>query len=231
MNKVKYKVEIMSKDTKKKSDTKSKKMTTAKATTIAAAESLPIADDPKTSEPIMNQRGEVLQEFGTVIHLPIGLEEDVCLKSVNNLNQVLADTITIRDMYKKHHWQVAGHTFYQLHLLFDKHYEEQNELVDTLAERVQRLGGITVAMAADVAEDTKIERPPRGREEAPVQISRLLEAHEIILKESRDYAKQADDYGDDGTNDVLVSDVIRTNERHVWFISEHLVKVPLVEAK
>ena len=220
----------MSKETKKKSDTKSKK-TTTKATTIAAAKSLPIASDPKTSEPIMNQRGEVLQEYGTVIHLPIGLEAAVCLKSVNNLNQVLADTITIRDMYKKHHWQVAGHTFYQLHLLFDKHYEEQTELVDTVAERIQRLGGITLAMAADIAEETKIERPPRGREEAPVQISRLLEAHEIILKECRDYAKQADEDGDDGTNDVLVSDVIRTNERHVWFISEHLVKVPLVEAK
>ena len=232
--KVTNKVEIMSKDTKKKSITKSgaksKKPAATKDTVIAAAENLPVASDPKTSEPIMNQRGQILQEFGTVIHLPIGLEEDVCLKSVNNLNQVLADTITIRDMYKKHHWQVAGHTFYQLHLLFDKHYEEQTLLVDTIAERVQRLGGITVAMAADVAEDTKIERPPRGREEAPVQISRLLEAHEIILKECRDYAKQADEDGDDGTNDVLVSDVIRTNERHVWFISEHLVKVPLVEA-
>ena len=216
---------------KKKSDIKSKKETTAKATTIAAAEALPIADDPKAAQPITNQRGQILQEFGTVIGLPIGLDEDVCLKSVNMLNQVLADTITIRDMYKKHHWQVAGHTFYQLHLLFDKHYEEQTELVDTVAERIQRLGGITVAMAADVAEDTKIERPPRGREEAPVQISRLLEAHEIILKECRDYASQADDNGDDGTNDVLVSDVIRTNERHVWFISEHLVNVPLVEAK
>ena len=224
----------MSKETKKKSVTKSgaksKKPTANKNTMIAAAENLPVASDPKTSEPIMNQRGQILQEFGTVIHLPIGLEEDVCLKSVNNLNQVLADTITIRDMYKKHHWQVAGHTFYQLHLLFDKHYEEQTLLVDTVAERIQRLGGITVAMAADVAEDTKIERPPRGREEAPVQISRLLEAHEIILKECRDYASQADEDGDDGTNDVLVSDVIRTNERHVWFISEHLVKVPLVEA-
>ena len=217
----------MSKDTKKKTETKSKK-TTAKP--IAVAKTFPVASDPKTSEPIMNQRGQILQEFGTVIHLPIGLEEDVCLKSVNNLNQVLADTITIRDMYKKHHWQVAGHTFYQLHLLFDKHYEEQNELVDTLAERVQRLGGITLAMAADIAEETNIERPPRGREEVPVQISRLLEAHELILKESRQYAKDASDYEDDGTNDVLVSDVIRTNERQVWFISEHLVKTPLVEA-
>jgi starvation-inducible DNA-binding protein len=152
------------------------------------------------------------------------------LKSVEALNEVLADTITIRDMYKKHHWQVAGHTFYQLHLLFDKHYEEQTELVDILAERIQRLGGIALAMAADVAEETNIERPPRGREEVPVQISRLLEAHEIILKECRKFAKDAEENEDDGTNDVFISDVVRTNERHVWFIAEHLVEAPLVEA-
>lgn len=193
------------------------------------SKSKPKPKSSQSAEPIINQRTAVIQEYGTVIHLPIGLEPDVCLKSVNALNQVLADTITIRDMYKKHHWQVVGHTFYQLHLLFDKHYEEQTLLVDTLAERIQRLGGITLAMAADIAEETKIERPPRGREEAPVQVSRLLEAHEIILKESRQYAKEAEENEDDGTNDVLVSDVIRTNERHVWFIAEHLVKVPLVE--
>ena len=138
--------------------------------------------------------------------------------------------MTLRDMYKKHHWQVAGHTFYQLHLLFDKHFDEQSELVDAIAERIQLLGGISIAMAADVAETTFIPRPPRGREEAPVQISRMLEAHEIILKEARTVARQAADAGDDGTNDLLVSQVIRTNELQVWFLAEHLVDVPLVRA-
>ncbi len=151
-------------------------------------------------------------------------------QSVENLNQVLADTITLRDLYKKHHWQVAGPTFYQLHLLFDKHYEEQNELVDTIAERIQSLGGISLAMAADVAETTIIPRPPKGREEVPVQISRLLHAHEIVLEEARSMARQAAESGDDGTNDLLVSDLIRTNEKQVWFVSEHLVDVPLVRA-
>jgi starvation-inducible DNA-binding protein len=125
---------------------------------------------------------------------------------------------------------VAGPTFYQLHLLFDKHYEEQNELVDTIAERIQSLGGISLAMAADVAETTIIPRPPKGREEVPVQISRLLHAHEIVLEEARSMARQADESGDAGTNDLLVSDLIRANEKQVWFISEHLVDVPLVKA-
>src|SRR6266436_1380503 len=182
------------------------------------------------AKPVLHQHAREIQPFGKIAKLPIALDEVVCAKSIENLNQLLADTMTLRDMYKKHHWQVAGPTFYQLHLLFDKHHGEQDELVDTIAERIQLLGGVSLAMAADVAETTLIPRPPRGREEAPVQISRLLEAHEVILKEARTMAKQASEAGDDGTNDLLVSDVIRTNELQVWFLAEHLVDVPLVRA-
>jgi len=184
-----------------------------------------------SAKPVVGQRGAELQAYGTIARLPIGLSEDVCKTSVEVLNQVLADTMVLRDMYKKHHWQVTGETFYQLHLLFDKHYEAQSELVDLLAERIQLLGGISIAMAHDVAETTKIERPPRGREEVPVQLSRLLEAHELILKEAREGAKDATEREDDGTNDLLVSDVIRTNELQVWFIAEHLVDAPTVRVE
>src|SRR5579875_1659785 len=188
--------------------------------------------DSRTSpaQPLLGQRGKIVQEYGTVIYLPSGLDEKVRLESTRNLNQVLADTVMLREMYKKHHWQVSGHTFYQLHLLLDKHYEEQDKLVDTIAERIQALGGIAIAMPQDVSEQTRIERPPIGREEVPVQLSRLLEAHEIILKEAHEFAKTADDAGDDGTNDLLVSDIIRTNERQVWFVAEHLAPVPMVKA-
>jgi starvation-inducible DNA-binding protein len=184
----------------------------------------------KRAKPIQHQHGAEIQPYGKIAKLPIALDEKVCAESAENLNQLLADTMTLRDMYKKHHWQVAGHTFYQLHLLFDKHHGEQDELVDEIAERIQLLGGISLAMAADVAETTMIQRPPRGREEVPVQISRLLEAHELILKEARTMAKLATEAGDDGTNDLLVSDVIRTNELQVWFLAEHLVDVPVVRA-
>ncbi len=182
------------------------------------------------ARPVGGQKAHEIQAFGHITRLPIALSEKVAQQSVENLNQVLADTMTLRDLYKKHHWQVAGPTFYQLHLLFDKHYEEQNELVDTIAERIQSLGGITLAMAPDIAETTIVPRPPRGREEVPVQISRLLHAHEIILEEARSMARQAAEAGDDGTNDLLVSDLIRLNEKQVWFVSEHLVDVPLVKA-
>ncbi len=184
----------------------------------------------KHASPLVNQRGHETQPYGHLIRLPIALAESACKESVENLNQLLADTITLRDLYKKHHWQVAGPTFYQLHLLFDKHYEEQNKLVDAIAERVQLLGGVSIAMAHDVAETTLIPRPPKGREPVPVQVSRLLHAHEVVLKEARTMARKAAQSDDQGTNDLLVSDVIRTNELQVWFVAEHVVETAVVRA-
>jgi starvation-inducible DNA-binding protein len=183
------------------------------------------------AQPVLGQRAPEIQPYGTLAHYPIALDERVRAASIEALNQILADTMMLRDLYKKHHWQVAGHTFYQLHLLFDKHYGEQSTLVDALAERIQSLGGISVAVPHDVAELTRIERPPRGREEVPVQLSRLLEAHELVLKEVREAAKKAAEAGDDGTNDLLVSGVIRTHEMQVWFLAEHLVDTPSVRAE
>ena len=180
--------------------------------------------------PKAHQQAREIQPFGHLVRMPIALSETACRESVENLNQILADTIALRDLYKKHHWQVAGPTFYQLHLLFDKHADEQTGLIDALAERIQLLGGISVAMAHDVAETTLVPRPPKGREEVPVQISRLLHAHEIVLKEARAMARRAAEAGDDGTNDLLVSDVIRRNELQVWFVAEHVVDSPLVRA-
>ncbi|MBC7941774.1 MAG: DNA starvation/stationary phase protection protein [Chitinophagaceae bacterium] len=174
-------------------------------------------------EPRLHQESPQTQQFGDIVKRPNGLSEAVCRKSVLALNQTLADTMTLRDMYKKHHWQVVGPTFNQLHLLFDTHFEAQAVLVDLLAERIQLLGGISVAMAHDVAELTGIERPPKGREPAAVQLSRLIEAHEIIIVQARQFAEQVDKDGDAGSNDVLVSNVLRTNELQVWFLSEHLV--------
>jgi len=187
---------------------------------------------PINAQPRIHQHAAEIQAYGTVSHaLPLDLDEAVRLEMTEQLNQLLADSMTLRDLYKKAHWQVAGPTFYQLHLLFDKHFGEQVEIVDTIAERIQLLGGVSIAMAPDVAETTKIERPPRGREEVPVQISRLLDAHQIIIGECRTLAGRASELGDDGTNDMVVSDVLRTNELQSWFLTEHLVEMPLVHAQ
>jgi starvation-inducible DNA-binding protein len=182
-----------------------------------------------SAEPRVHQRLSEIQRYGTVTHaFHLELEEPVRLEMCERLNQLLADTMTLRDLYKKCHWQVAGPTFYQLHLLFDKHFEEQVEIVDTIAERIQLLGGLAVAMAHDVAEITQIERPVRGREPVPAQLSRLLDAHQTIIRQCRELAERSDKLGDQGSNDMIVSDVLRPNELEAWFLSEHLVEAPML---
>ena len=195
---------------------------------VAAAKKMSEKTDENVA-PHWHAQAKEIQQFGTVIEdMPHPLDASVRTKMTAMLNILLADTLALRDMYKKHHWQVSGPTFYQLHLLFDKHYEEQAELADKIAERIQLLGGLSVAMGGDVAQLTQIPAPPKGREEVPVQISRLLEAHKIVMAKCLEIAEAADDAGDDGTNDLAVSDILRKNELQSWFIGQHLVEMPLI---
>lgn len=189
----------------------------------------PAAAAPATehSQPWIHVKNAEVQKFGTVRQFPIGLSYDARMYSCQRLNQVLADTQILFNLYKKHHWMMRGHTFYQLHLLLDKHAEEQLKLIDEIAERIQALGGLAVGDPRHVAELTRIPRPPDGCEEVPSMLSRLLQAHEMILIDARDAARRAADQGDDGTNDLLISDVVRTGEAQVWFLVEHLVDTPL----
>ena len=178
------------------------------------------------AEPKLTAKGVIIQTPRQVRHMPIGLSEEIRLQHATTLNQALVDTLMLYHLYKKAHWQVVGHTFYQLHLLFDKHATEQLALVDLIAERVQLLGGVATGMPHDIVEQTNLERAPQGVEEIPALLDRLLAAHERILMECRGLARDAEQSGDFGTNDLLVSNVIRTNELQVWFIAEHTVGAP-----
>jgi starvation-inducible DNA-binding protein len=189
------------------------------------------ATKKKGSQPWLHQQGHEIQRFGQLRQFPVALSYDTRRYSCERLNQVLADTQILHAMYKKHHWLMRGPTFYQLHLLLDKHADEQLELVDALAERVQTLGGIAVGDPRHVAELTRVPRPPDGAEEVPAMLSRLLEAHELILTEAHDAAARVVEQGDDGTNDLLVSEIIRTGELESWFLAEHLVDTPLVRTE
>jgi starvation-inducible DNA-binding protein len=180
------------------------------------------------SQPLLHQHGKEVQRFGEMRLLPIALAHDARMESCQVLNQILADSMILYNLYKKHHWLMRGATFYQLHLLLDKHAGEQLALIDLIGERVQTLGGVAIADPRHVAEVTSVPRPPNGVEEVPAMLSRLLEAHEIIIEKVRKGIATTADTRDDGTNDLLMSDVLRTNEIQVWFIAEHLVDVPLV---
>jgi starvation-inducible DNA-binding protein len=189
-----------------------------------------LSNRKENSQPIPHQHGREIQKFGTLRNLPLALDTSTREESCEQLNQILADSIILYSLYKKHHWLVRGNTFYQLHLLFDKHANKQLELIDLLGERVQILGGVAIADPRHVAEVTTIERPPNGVEEVPVMLSRLLEAHESILQEIRVGIIATAANRDEGTSDLLTSNVLRTNESQVWFLAEHLVDTPLVRS-
>jgi starvation-inducible DNA-binding protein len=194
----------------------------------AAAKKTEAVAKTNEAQPSLTSDWRVIQDFEDLKDLPLALEDNARKRSVGALNQILADTMMLRDLYKKAHWQISGATFYSLHLLLDKHYEEQAEAVDTIAERIMALGGISYATPHDVAEATHLARPPKGREDVPSNLQRLLEAHRKCLAFMREAAAEAADYGDDGTNDVIVSDLIRTHEAQVWFIAEHLASTRLL---
>src|SRR5690606_2426375 len=185
---------------------------------------------PDDSQPLLHQQGREIQEFGTVRQLPLTLSHDTRMYSAQRLNKILADTQILYSLYKKHHWLMRGPTFYQLHLLLDKHASEQLKIIDEIAERIQTLGGVAVGDPRQVAEMTVIPRPPDGVEEVPAMLSRLLEAHEMILVAAHDAAARTGEKGDDATNVLLVSDVIRSGELQAWFLAEQLVETPLVHA-
>jgi starvation-inducible DNA-binding protein len=193
-------------------------------------EDIQMTDTKLSPQPRMNQQGQEVQRFGTTRLVPIALSAEARIESAQLLNRILADTTILHALYKKHHWVVAGPTFYQLHLLFDKHAGEQLELIDLLAERIQSLGGIAIGDPRHAAELTGIPRPPDGAEEVPVMIGRLLEAHELIITAARAAIEKTAKSGDWGSNDLLAGDVLRRHELQVWFLSAHLVDIPLVEA-
>ena len=179
-------------------------------------------------DPKLSAAAPQIQRYGTLRKLPIGLPDKARAGSCVVLNEILADTMVLYALYKKHHWLVAGPTFYQLHLLFDKHAEEQLVLIDDLAERVQSLGGIAVGDPRHAAELTTIPRPPDGAEEVTVMIDRTLRAHETVVKKVRAGIKTTEESEDWGSNDLLMGDVLRRHELQVWFLSEHVVDVPLI---
>ena len=182
-----------------------------------------------SSQPRLHQHeGGEIQKFGTVKQFPIGLSYDARMYAGEKLNRTLADTQILYALYKKSHWNVRGATFYQLHLMLDKHAGEQLALIDVIAERIQSLGAVAVGDPRHAAELTGISRAPNGVEQVPAMLSRLLDAHERILIDAHETAAKSAELGDDGTNDLLVSQVIRTGELQCWFLAEHLVEAPLV---
>jgi starvation-inducible DNA-binding protein len=149
----------------------------------------------------------------------IGLDDSGSM--IDLLNPVLADLITLRDLYTQHHRQISGPTTLQRHRLFDEHLSQLNELIDQVEERLRILGGIDAVSDVDAASLTRAPRPSRGQESTSQEISRLLEAQEIVLRSMRTAALFAEEHDDSSTHDLLVRGVLRANEMQAWYLAEH----------
>ena len=150
------------------------------------------------------------------------------LVTVRLLNRILADSTILYNLYKKHHRLVRGPMSHRLHQLLDKHAEEQLTVIDLMGERVHRLGGVAIADPRHVAELTTVPRPPDGAENVPAMLARLLEAHEIVMEKIRQAIEKTVADRDDGTESLLMGEVLRTNEIQVWFVAEHPVDAPVL---
>ena len=178
-------------------------------------------------QPRFDQKSYEIQGYGKTHFMPIGMDEQTRSTNVEMLNQLLADLITQYQLYKKHHWQVSGPTFYQLHLLLDAHAEIVLKQIDEVAERIQTLGGESTGMPFDVAEMTRIQRPPRGAESVPALLARTVQSHATIIEWVRKGIEQTDENKDYSTNDLLMSRILPDQEHMTWFVSQHLVVTPI----
>ena len=174
-------------------------------------------DHAVTAQPRLHQTAPEIQAYGSVSHsLPLELEEPVRLEITERLNQLLADTITIRDLYKKSHWQVAGPTFYQLHLLFDKHFEQQSELVDAIAERIRALGFPAPGTYTEFAKLSSIPETP-GVPPATDMVRLLVEGHEAVARTARKIFPAVEKASDEPTADLLTQR-LQVHEKTAWML-------------
>jgi starvation-inducible DNA-binding protein len=138
--------------------------------------------------------------------------------TIASLNRVLADSMMLRDIYKKSQWEVTGEAFYKLRALYAVHHDEQGDLIELIAERIQSLGGRCIAMPAEVIQYTTLATPPRTPELPQAQLRRLLDAHKRMLYALQAAAKRALDIGDDATHDVLTQEVIPVHTRQCMLV-------------
>jgi len=148
----------------------------------------------------------------------LGKSDNELQRSTAILQSILANTIFIYSLYKKYHWHVVGKDFYEYHLLFDKHAEQQLPIIDAVAERLRTLGEIAPGMPQDIIKNSTLKEPSGATQDPVIMVNNLLKIHEAYIQEVRGAIEITNTSGDEGTNDLLVSDVLRVHELQTWFI-------------
>lgn len=160
--------------------------------------------------------------------LKLGFKENGFKKEEKNLQIALANSIFIYNLYKKYHWHVRGRDFYQYHLLFDEHAKQQLPIIDSLAERLRTLGFMAPGMPGDVERNKSVNEPDTSDFTPLVLCESLLKVHDAYLKHLRSTIDIADEVDDEGTEDFLVSDVLRVHELQVWFLRSSIENTEVI---
>ncbi len=152
--------------------------------------------------------------------LNIGIEQADIKKIAGGLKRLLADSYTLYLQTHNFHWNITGHRFRELHLMFEEHYTELAVAVDDIAERIRTLGEVapgTYKQFAQLSSIEEVEVVPSAEE----MIRILLESHEKVVKTCREVLEDAQE-GSDESSIALISDRMRVHEKTAWMLRASL---------
>jgi starvation-inducible DNA-binding protein len=152
----------------------------------------------------------------------IGITEEHLHDANKLLSVVLSDEMTLYVKTRKFHWNVAGENFMELHKLFESQYAEIEAIIDTVAERIGKLGGKTIGTMNEFALLSRIVEHPNQYPVWKVMIEELLSDHESLVAELRkDIDLSADENHDAGTADLLTG-IMQQHETIAWILRRYL---------
>jgi starvation-inducible DNA-binding protein len=158
-----------------------------------------------------------LTAFKTTIDIPADAREQLC----QLLNQQLADTVDLYTQLKHAHWNVKGHDFYQLHLLFDQLAECPEEWSDKIAERVATLGGYVTGTARMAAASTRLPEVPNGAVEGMELVRAMVASYANYCASTRECIGRSEELSDPTTANML-TDISEDADKNRWFLEAHL---------
>ncbi|ERG89649.1 MAG: DNA-binding ferritin-like protein, oxidative damage protectant [halophilic archaeon J07HX5] len=151
----------------------------------------------------MSTQKTVLREFGSVEENELRLDTEKATQIVDALNTDLAATYVLYHQLKKHHWNVAGAEFRDLHLFLDEAAENAEDGIDEMAERLQAIGGTPVSGGAAVEAHAPVEPEDEDLYDIRTSLEHDLDLYGEIIESLRDHIELAEKLGDYATGDIL----------------------------
>lgn len=152
----------------------------------------------------------------------IGVKQDYLSEVAHSLGKILADEYTLYTKTRKAHWCVTGPDFHNMHLFFESQYDQLEEIIDDLAERIRTLGHYPPASLKEYLQLTHLSEEIREDNSGAGYIKELLSDHESILIHLRGNINgYANRLHDAGSSDYITG-LMETHEKMAWMLRAHL---------